>query len=319
MISAEAPSNIALIKYMGKLPAQTQDVNRPTNASLSYTLDHLRSRVEITKTQHQDSWSPLKKDSWLTLDLNYKGRDKFLNHFARLKNAFGIDGFYEVSSANNFPAGAGIASSASSFAALTLATYKLARSLKPDFDLSLAKLADFSRQGSGSSGRSLFSSYCLWDKEGFHQVGQKWPNLIHDLIVIDDQHKFIGSSDAHLLVANSSMFSGRVERAHLRLQELMQAFDSMNLEALTKICWDELWDMHTLFHTSNPAFMYMNENTLLALRIINQATRGVTGPIVTMDAGANIHLLYFPGQETLRKSITEKLQAFKLLQQKAVL
>src|SRR5262245_57856701 len=114
-VEASAPSNIALIKYMGKEPGSG---NRPANASLSYTLEHLRSFVVIEPAD-KNEWRPL--PGFEPLQLSETGLKKFLGHLERLKAHWKIPGHHRVLSANNFPADCGLASSASSFAALTLA------------------------------------------------------------------------------------------------------------------------------------------------------------------------------------------------------
>src|SRR4051812_36449706 len=101
-----APSNIALIKYMGK----TGEGNLPANASLSYTLEHLRSFVTIEPCSGKDAWQPLA--NFPALALSIAGQEKYLAHFQRLKERWKIPGFYTVRSANNFPADCGLASSA---------------------------------------------------------------------------------------------------------------------------------------------------------------------------------------------------------------
>ena len=150
MIHAEAPSNIALIKYMGKISGTG---NKPTNASVSYTLPHLVTRVEIVKNPIDD-WAPLEAKSFVAPELSSKGRQKFLDHFARLKEAWGIEGNFLIRSANNFPSDCGLASSASSFAALTRATAVLRQELTGK-ETSVEEQSRWSRQGSGSSCRSF--------------------------------------------------------------------------------------------------------------------------------------------------------------------
>jgi len=159
VFAAEAPSNIALIKYMGKV--KTTERNRPTNSSLSYTLPHLRSRVEISYLDSDyDEWQTLEnKNPWLPTMLSDRGRKRYLTHFEFLKQKMGVQGRFLVRSANNFPSDCGIASSASSFAALTLATYELAKSQNSKMDFDVYKLAELSRVGSGSSIRSFLSPF----------------------------------------------------------------------------------------------------------------------------------------------------------------
>src|SRR5665213_2279689 len=123
-VEASAPSNIALIKYMGKT---AKFGNLPANASLSYTLPHLRSFVTLEPREGLGGnlWQPLK--GLPELALSPAGQSKFLAHFDRLKVKWNIPGNFIIASANNFPADCGLASSASSFAALTLATWELAK------------------------------------------------------------------------------------------------------------------------------------------------------------------------------------------------
>src|SRR5687768_265589 len=110
---------------MGKSESQ---VNRPANASLSYTLDHLRTFVTVEKSHaSSDHWEALTEAPWQTpgelvpFEMTERGKEKFLRHFKFLKTRWQINDCFILRSANNFPADSGIASSASSFAALTLA------------------------------------------------------------------------------------------------------------------------------------------------------------------------------------------------------
>jgi diphosphomevalonate decarboxylase len=290
-IEASAPSNIALIKYMGKTAASG---NLPTNASLSFTLEHLRSFVTLEPAETRDEWRPL--EGLPVLALSDTGREKFLAHFARLKGHWQIPGFYNVRSGNNFPSDCGLASSASSFAALTRATYELARCLERVGEVSPVELSRLSRGGSGSSCRSLFSPWALWRGEGAEPLTIDWP-LQHAVIVVHGGKKAVSSSQAHARVSSSLLFEGRPERAEIRLQTLIAALKGRRWQECFELCWAEFWDMHALFETSQPAFGYMTEESLKVLRQLREVwTQTGDGPVVTMDAGANIHLLLRPEQ-----------------------
>ena len=154
-----SPSNIALIKYMGK----EKGFNVPSNPSFSYTLDHLISGVKLTPIKTEDDWSSLEGDGWMPLQMNDFEKNRFLIFFKKLKNIFHLKKNYLIQSANNFPKSAGIASSASSFSALTQAVYQQSLKEKTYKQLRLEELAFISRQGSGSSCRSFFRPWCLWD------------------------------------------------------------------------------------------------------------------------------------------------------------
>lgn len=311
---AEAPSNIALIKYMGKREGEGR--NKPTNASLSLTLPHLLSRVEIHKTgASADQWSPLVTDRWLHTDLNEKGKKRFLDHFQFLKEQMKINGFFGVQSASNFPSDCGIASSASSFAALTMATYELAKTQHPTLDLPLEQIADWSRQGSGSSIRSFLSPLVCWDAQGIRTMATPYENWNHKVVVVSHDKKEVSSSQAHERVTTSLLFQGRPERAEQRLESLMAAFQARDWRKAYEIVWSEFWDMHALFSTSEPPFGYMNSQSMKVLNCVEKFWRTHNdGPLVTMDAGANVHFIFRGDQKKIAFDLeTELAREFKVM------
>lgn len=312
-----APSNIALIKYMGKTSAVG---NRPTNSSLSYTLDGLRTFVRITpqmdeetaKTVGQDHWRPLEGREYYPFAMSPRGQKKFLDHLLRLKEAWGLkkntsaednlnETHFLVESANNFPADSGIASSASSFAALTLAASQLFQKINPQTwgadPLALSKL---SQLGSGSSCRSFFSPWALWKEDGAQPIELPFQTLLHSVIVPESRPKEVSSSEAHLRVAFSSKFPGRTSRAESRLVELIASFKEGQWQRAYEICWDEFTDMHELFAACPEPFDYRTTDTLQILSELQKLwkSRG-DGPLVTMDAGSSVHLLWRPDQRDL--------------------
>lgn len=288
MWTAEMPSNIALIKYMGKSDAT---VNLPTNPSLSYTLPHLRTRVELSIVDGDDCWSPLNIGEFKVLSLSEKGQARFIKHFKNLKEQWGISESFEIKSANNFPSDCGLASSASSFAALTQATYEFAKD-KYAADETLLSLANLSRKGSGSSCRSFFSPWCEWEGDRIELVDLPQKQLAHRVVVVEDSIKLVSSSEAHLRVTSSPLFKGRIERATQRCEQLKKALQNNDMPEAFEICWSEFWDMHGLFETSDPSFGYMTGKSVDVVHKVRDYWRkNNSGPLVTMDAGANVHLL----------------------------
>ncbi len=313
MIEVSAPSNIALIKYMGK---QNSKSNLPTNASLSYTLEKLRTTVVLEEvSSSQDEWIPLSGEDFFKIELSEKGKEKFLSHLQRMKTNLQLSGFYRVASANNFPSDAGLASSASSFAALTLACYDMKRQKNPSINISMEKLAELSRQGSGSSCRSFFSPWSIWDQQGAREISLPIQNLHHFVLVYESRAKKVSSSEAHLRVLSSPFFakdsSGlpRVERAEKRLEQLIHSFQERHWEKSFEICWDEFWDMHELFHTSEPSFSYLNEEVKIVLKRMKERwQKEKVGPLITLDAGPNIHCLFREEDTDLAKSWQQEFQ-----------
>lgn len=284
---AQAPANIALIKYMGK---KNSLKNLPDNPSLSFTLNNLLSSVRLTtSSESTDRWEPL--TSAFTLSITAQKR--FLDHLANLKTYFNYQGNFIVQSDNNFPHSSGFASSASSFAALTrcavLALSELTNTPCPSITIQAA----LSRAGSGSSCRSFFSPWALWDEEIVESIELPYMNLIHNVIVIDGQEKKVSSSLAHQRIVSSPYYANRSMRATDNLQQLLAAFSAKDWAMAYQIVWREFQDMHQLFSTCAEPFTYITEDSHTALVALQRFwEQHGDGPLVTMDAGSNIHLLY---------------------------
>jgi diphosphomevalonate decarboxylase len=299
---------------MGKTEAQG---NHPTNASLSYTLEHLRTFVRLSEiSESQDRWQLLSGPEYQSMELSAKGQERFLRHLGTMKKIWGISQNFLVESANNFPADCGLASSASSFAALTLAAAEMFQKIQPQpRGADLKYLSEISRMGSGSSCRSLFSPWALWQAEYAEPLKLEYTHLHHLVVIVEDGKKAVSSSEAHQLVTTSPRFAGRVERADLRLKDLIQALRFKDWPLAVQICWDEFMDMHRLFETSTPAFSYMTEDSKTVIAECKSLfDRWGDGPLVTMDAGANVHLLFRSDQlksfNSLKAHFSEKFQVF---------
>jgi diphosphomevalonate decarboxylase len=300
---AQAPANIALIKYMGK---KDEQINMPDNSSLSYTLGNLLSTVKLEPlTAKNDVWEPLNIPGAAGFTLPKAAQKRFIEHMELLKDYFQYVGGFLIQSSNNFPHSSGLASSASSFAALTkcaaVALSELTNKSLPSVD----EQAELSRLGSGSSCRSFYAPWALWSKNEVRAIELPYTDLIHQVIVINNQEKEIPSKEAHRRVKTSRFYDTRAGRAEENLKLLLNAFTAKNWTNMYEICWREFQDMHHLFATCDEPFSYMDKNSLDILTILqNEWTINNDGPIVTMDAGPNIHLLYRPDQ-------TEQARQFK--------
>lgn len=282
---ASAPSNIALIKYMGK---ESGGANVAVNPSLSMTISTFRTSVEIERSSGPDAWALLPGSS----PLRAESAERFLRFFTQLKLSQEIAGGFTVRSGNNFPSDAGLASSASSFAALTMAACQAFAEIKNQPPLPLEQQAMISRTGSGSSCRSFFGPWCAWEGNAIGAVPSKLAPLVDLVAVIDTGYKKISSSEAHKRVQSSPLFEGRPLRAQQRIKALKAALAGGDYKKTAEISWAELWDMHSLFHTSDTPFFYLSPLSMTVLRWSEDRweKRG-HGPIATVDAGPNVHLL----------------------------
>jgi diphosphomevalonate decarboxylase len=303
MIRVHAPSNIALVKYMGKSDTRA---NLPANSSLSMTLNSLRTELELFPAETGGfSWSADAPK------LDTREIERFLAHARRTWDAsascleeLGLEAMtsapsFAIRAANTFPKGAGIASSASSFAALTLAVAAARASSIDEFRAAWKReprlrraLSRISRQGSGSSCRSFEGPWVAWSETHGEPVDSSLPEMADLVVVVQSAPKLVSSSEAHRRILASPLWDGRVARANARLDSLCSAIGQGDLKSVARIAWEESWEMHSLFHTSQPPFTYWEPGTVELLRWISPAVETeAEPPIVTLDAGANVHVL----------------------------
>ena len=324
MIRCRAPSNIALIKYMGK---KDSDSRIAANASMSMTLNDFFTEVSFSfEASTRREFQSLKQD------LSTSGTTRVEKHLERIwdesKSFFrkhGLDRF-EVgkliwNGTNNFPSSAGIASSASSFAALTTgflgAIAKDSKKFKAliEEEEFLEGLSQFCRLGSGSACRSVFGPWAFWEGESATKVDSRtYPELVDFVVLVSKTEKKVSSSAAHEAVLLSPLWPGRVDRAQSRLVHLMAALKSGDLRTAANISWSEFWEMHSLFHTSNPSFTYLKPDTLKILEKLSSDSDLDDPPIVTLDAGPNVHILVRKEQRSRWEAkLKEDFSEFEIL------
>jgi len=301
---AQAPANIALIKYMGK---KNTESNLPENPSLSYTLNKLLSSVTLEEYPgRKDVWEPLPAPGGIPFNLSPAAQQRFLQHLAMLKNHFQYTGAFLVRSSNNFPHSSGLASSASSFAALTKCAVRALCELRGIEELSAQEQAKLSRLGSGSSCRSFFSPWAYWEDEHVDAIDLPYKDLLHQVIIINHDEKPVSSSEAHQRIKSSTFYDTRAARAKDNLKVLLIALRAQDWKSCYEICWHEFHDMHQLFSTCDQPFEYMAAESKAVLSLLQRRWQELgDGPIVTMDAGPNIHLLYRPDQAVMAQEFKQ--------------
>jgi diphosphomevalonate decarboxylase len=284
--TAIANPNIAFIKYWGNC---NPDVRIPANGSISMNLGGLETRTTVTF------------DAFLNSDdltLNGKpaggaalGRvSDFLN---RVRLMAGINHFARVESENNFPMGAGIASSASAFAALALASSKAA-----GLDLDEFALSQLARTGSGSACRSVPSGFVEWRADGCDPDSgavsiappEHW-GLADCVAIISREHKPTGSTEGHALAYTSPLQVARVDGAPQRLDQCRQAILKRDFEAFAAITELDSNMMHAIMLTSTPQLIYWQPTTLTVMQAIQDWRREGMPVCFTIDAGPNVHAI----------------------------
>jgi diphosphomevalonate decarboxylase len=285
-VTAIAHPNIAFIKYWGN---DQSSLRLPSNGSISMNLESLWTRTTVT-------WNTSgSKDSLMIDDRSISGPplDRVIHWLDSFRSTYHIDGYAQILSKNNFPAGAGIASSASAFAALTVAASSAA-----GFNLSEIEKSILARRGSGSACRSIPSGFVEWlpgstDHDSY-AVSIASPDHwdLHDIILVfDDRHKSIGSTQGHDLASTSPFQPSRVQDAPRRLDIRRKALLDRDFLTFAAIIEQDCLMMHSVMMTSQPPIYYWNPDTLNVIRKVQSWRSDGLDVCFTIDAGANVHLI----------------------------
>jgi diphosphomevalonate decarboxylase len=304
-VTYKSPSNIALIKYWGKKENQI-----PANPSISFTLDACATKTTV-------SYKKLEiKASDFSFDLAFEGKPKedfkpkIKTFFNRIEVylPFLKEYHFTIETSNTFPHSSGIASSASGMSALASCLLEIERTMNTEMtaDFFNKKASFLARLGSGSACRSIEGDLVQWGKQenimgSSDLYAIKYPYEMHmvfknyhdTILLVDKGQKQVSSTVGHDLMHNHPFAEKRFVQAHENLTKLKQVFEQGNLVKFIEIVESEALTLHAMMLTSIPYFILMKPNTL---EIINKiwAFRESSNTHVcfTLDAGANVHVLY---------------------------
>jgi diphosphomevalonate decarboxylase len=284
--AAVASSNIALIKYWGN---RDDALRLPSSGSISITLAGLETRTTVT-------FEPEVVRDELELNGNPaspQGLRRVSQHLDLVRHLAGLEMKAHVSSTTGFPPGAGLASSASAFAALTVAACAAAGvGLEPR---ALSRLA---RRGSGSACRSIFGGFVEWlagqdDETSYAEPlapPEHWP-LMDLVAIVSREQKPVGSTTGHSLAATSPLQSARVADAPRRLAECRQAILSRDFDGLARLTEQDSNMMHAVMITSTPPLLYWAPETLTVMHAVTAWREAGCNVCYSVDAGPNVHCL----------------------------
>lgn len=284
---AVAQPNIALIKYWGKRDAHR---NLPAVSSLSITLESLRTTmsVEFSETIDADS-----------LSLNDEPAPGLLPRVSACLDRVAGDNRHRarVVSECNFPIAAGLASSASSFAALVVAADAAAGGSSDR--LTMARAAG---HASGSAARSLYGGFVELDAgTGSEDIRLKplaepeeWP-LEVIVAVTERGKKAVSSGDAMQRSAETSPFYSRwIEHQSADLNTARAAVQQRDFETLAEIAEHNCLKMHSVTWTSRPPIVYWNTATLSCMQAVRELRQSGAGVFFTIDAGPQVKAVCLP-------------------------
>jgi diphosphomevalonate decarboxylase len=290
--AAQAQPNIALIKYWGK---RDIDLNLPAVASLSVTLDSLWTRTRVTFD------AALDEDQ---LQLNGERNSGELARVSHcldlLRERARVELRARIESRNNFPTGAGLASSASGFAALVRAA-----DAALDLRLDARELSILARRGSGSAARSIFGGFVEMavgdrpDGQDAHArpvlSAAQWP-LAVVVAVTSKAAKHTGSTDGMERSRRTSPFyADWVATAPEDVVAGRNAVLARDFEALAALSEYSCLKMHAVMLASRPGLLYWNGATVECLhRVRALREREGVGVFFTVDAGPQVKAVCLP-------------------------
>ena len=309
MTTFKAPSNIALVKYWGKKGEQL-----PANPSISFTLTHCYTETSIDYERRSES--SIASGDPFSFNFSFDGQPKPSFHpkistfFERILPylPFLKDYHFNIASHNSFPHSSGIASSASAMAALSVCLMKIAKELGETYaeEVFWQKASFLARLGSGSACRSVKGSIVVWGEHpaitgSSDEYGITYPLPVHEvfqnyqdtILLIDRGQKQVSSTVGHNLMHGHPFAEARFTQANENINQLISSFASGDIEHFMEIVESEALTLHAMMQTSIPYFILMRPNTLEVIQRIWQYRKDTKVPLCfTLDAGANVHLLY---------------------------
>lgn len=304
-----SPSNIALVKYWGK---KQGGVQLPANPSISFTLDRCHTETHV-------EWIKSTKGG-IELWLEEEKRPDFLPKINQLIERLGpeyrflSEGQLKIKTSNSFPHSSGIASSASSMSALALCFFDLkskTNGLKIDMANDLKEISRIARLGSGSAARSLFKNAAIWGKHEemdgssdefaipFQELHPVFQDFRDAILIVEEGQKAVSSTAGHQLLNGHPYANARYKQANENLIRMTEALKSGDLHEFARITETEAMTLHAMMMSSDPWFILMKPNTLYLIEKIKLLREHYhLNMVITLDAGANIHLLY-PGTESV--------------------
>jgi diphosphomevalonate decarboxylase len=284
--TAQAHPNIAFIKYWGN---RDDALRLPANGSISMNLAGLFTRTTV-------SFQPSLPFDELVInghEVAGKGLERVSAVLDLVRAIAQVGENAEVISENNFPSGAGIASSAAAFAALAVAASRAA-----GLDLNERDLSRLARRGSGSAARSVPGGFVEWragagDEDSFAlsiAPAGHWA-LMDCIAVVSALHKKTGSTEGHVLAGTSPLQAARVADAPRRLDLCRGAILDRDFEALASVVELDSDMLHAVMMTSLPALYYWQPATLAVMQAVRDWHAAGIPACYTVDAGANVHVL----------------------------
>lgn len=300
---AFAPANIALCKYWGK---RDTELNLPVNSSFSISLGKLGTRTIIKFAKSADR-----------IFLNGKPAPKaFAVRLSAYLDLFRAEGqFFEVRTKNNIPTAAGLASSASGFAALVKALDQLM-----GWGFNPRELSMLARLGSGSASRSLYDGFAVWHAgqrpDGMDSYAEPidapWDSLRIGILEVSKVRKKVGSTEGmNRTRETSELYEAWPKQAACDYDELRTAVAAQDFPMFGKTAENNALAMHATMMAAWPPLCYWKPQSVSLMQKVWAAREQGMELYFTMDAGPNLKLLFLKENQAAVKKLFPKVQIVK--------
>ena len=302
--TATAHSNLALVKYWGK---RNTPLNIPAVGSISITLKELLTRTTVQFDPSLDA-DILILNNVRSDQIKEKRISKFIDI---IRNKAKIKYNAKIISENNYPTGAGLASSASGFAALTLAATKAAQvSLHPN------QLSVLARQGSGSAARSIFGGFVEMkvgeksdgsDSFAVQLADENYWNLNVIVAITTEGEKPTGSTEGmRHTELTSPFYKDWISSSQEDLNEMQSAISAKDFEKLGELSEYSCLKMHALMMSAKPGLIYWNQTTMAVVEFVRELRQKNIQCYFTIDAGPQVKIICLPNEsEKIEEQISQ--------------
>ncbi len=298
--TATSPSNIAFTKYWGK---KDEVLRLPANGSVSMCLSNLltTTTVEFSKDYEKDLVT-------INGETEEGEASRVVRHLERVRELANISAFAKVISENNFPIGTGLSSSASGFAALSLAASKAA-----GLELDEKHLSILARQGSGSACRSVPSGFVEWlDGDSSESSYAKtifpashWKTLVDVVAIASEDKKDIPTTEGMKTLSSSPFATLRVEGMKEKNKLVKRFIEEKDFSQLGTLIESEALELHAIMLTQSPPLIYLQPNTILIIKLVQRWREEGLECYFTLNTGQDVHILV---EEKSLEILKEKLK-----------
>ena len=283
--TAKAPSNIAFVKYWGR---KDETLRLPENGSVSMNLSGLQTTTTV-------EFSPKYAEDFIEINGIREPNEgsRAVKHLDRIRGMAKIVDKAKVITKNNFPTGTGLSSSASGFAALTLASSKAA-----GLELSEKELSILARQGSGSACRSIPDGFVEWVDGNTSDTSfalsifpPDYFGIIDVVVVVSTEKKFLATSKGQQSARTSPFFEKRLDLIKNKIDRVKKAIEDKNFSEFGELIETEALEFHLILFTSNPPLFYWTPETVRLMKFVQKIRSEGLECYFTINTGQDIHLI----------------------------